>query len=202
MFKNSIILLSCLTLSAVSLAQKAIGEDIVQVELVFFQTEKIDETITDRLLELPPPDYESLMRSAFNLYSTASSTIKPQAIRTTPSTLLPEEFKRLQKQSDFDVIFHASWVQPAYAPGQNVIVQVTPGRQKSIMRAQANIFYEGLYKLNLNILYDTGHTLLSDSVPQAKPLFIPLEIIMAEDKTYYLDHPLLGVLARLSLIKH
>lgn len=171
----------------------------VHVELILFQRNAIDETVIDRLLQLPTPAYESLMRSAFDLYSTTpADTIQQEAIRTTTATLLSKEYTLLQKNSDFDALAHISWTQPMYDFGEAITIQVTPHRYKSIIKAQARIFYNELYKLNLNVLYDSGHSSPTGDTPQSSVLFLQFERIMTTDKTYYLDHPLLGVLVRLT----
>ncbi len=113
--------------------------------------------------------------------------------------LLADAKKRLEGSSRFGVLYHVSWRQPLLKKKHSIPISVLSFEPHSnLSKVNAELSFSRYFRLQLELWYSpallSGFQESSTGIPE-KTLLIRFSEVMEDDKLYYLDHQLLGVLA-------
>ena len=170
-------------------------EKRAHIELLFFQPIERNNNMLQDLSEISANTYNALT-PAHDLFSTATITLQ-QDIYQNHTYYLEDEYNRLNQSSEYKVLYRIAWFQPRENLGQATPIKLLPQRSGNFIDVTAHLFYNNLYKLELNVLYDLPSQYEETDTPTAQPLSVYFDRVMTHEKTYYLDHTLFGVLVRI-----
>ena len=115
---------------------------------------------------------------------------------------LDDKADALEKSDVFDVLYHGGWQQPLMAPGQARLIRFINESQNGLLAGNARISYDDQFLLQLSLLYDIDFYIgpIEQTVPQNRSIIINFKEVLENEKTYYFDHPAMGVLVSIRKI--
>lgn len=125
-------------------------------------------------------------------------------IAPAPVRLLEAERSKLDADSRAAVLAHIAWRQPRYEFERALYIAFLEEQRAGLLKGYARVVHARFYELELQFLYDSGLDVapvedFGPAPPRARAVTISMRKVMEADKLYYLDHPLLGVLALITL---
>ena len=195
MRKHCVILIFIYLLPVLVFAQGTLP--MVQAELIVFKHLAATEMSKKNLLEIMRYSTNE-MSAAYSLFdaSTAVSTIQP--IQLSNNYSLEEQYIQLLNSDKFEVLHRVAWQQPQYDVSESFFISIVPEFRRSLLKGNVRLSYDNLYQLQVELLYDLE---IDEEQPQEKttresnPVFIKMSKVMTDEKIYYLDHALIGILA-------
>ena len=110
--------------------------------------------------------------------------------------LLGDKARTLEKSDTFDVLYHGGWQQPLMAPGQARLIRFINELQNGLLAGNARISYDDQFLLQLSLLYDINFYIgpVEQAAPQNRSIVINFKEVLENEKSYYFDHPAIGIL--------
>ncbi len=200
-------LASVLLLAALSAAAQEPVPALVQVDLLLFRHATTSPEQAGAIAALPsrPGD---VIQASVELFapSTGAATAgnKENAVRLVASPgKLNAALKKLGNSENFELLHQVSWQQPVYDPQNALHVALVPARRGGLLKGSAKLSFDRYFQLAMTLLYEPGFPDAEPSEqnsPASDTVFIHLKETMTDNKLYYLDHPLLGVLAQITVL--
>ena len=134
-------------------------------------------------------------RAALDLFQTdASDDI--QAVSKN-QLKLTSEAQKIQLDSRYELLYHGGWRQPPLNRAQTPYINILNGPQNGLLKGTAWMSFDRFFKLILDFQYDPNFNDTPEFVdtPQTFSIPIHLERIMPDEKLFYIDHPIIGVIA-------
>ena len=110
----------------------------------------------------------------------------------------------LDDSENFEPLHHVSWQQPVYDLQNALRVSLAPARRGNLLKANAKLSFDRYFQLAMTLLYEPGFSdaePFEQDLPESNPVFIHLRETMTDNVLYYLDHPLVGVLAQITVLQ-
>ena len=199
MKQNATRLLAAVLTTAVTAANAQTPADRYQIELLIVKHSNAE---SEQLEQAVNPELKHrLEQPALALFDTRSGD-KIRLVRDPELFKLTGEAGKMRDSGLFEVVHHIAWQQPPYHRAQAQYINILKGPTKGLLKGIAWLSYERYFQLRLDFQYDaafqeTPQTI--DSVENASlPVSIHIKKIMSADQLYYLDHPIIGVLAHIS----
>ena len=184
-----LLLIGCVGANAQDIAE------LYQAEIIVFRQTEADTAI-DKLKDLSRPQTNRpAERAALNL----SQTDAYNDIQAVPrdQLKLTDEAQKIRLDSRYELLYHGGWRQPPLDRAQAPYINILDGPQNGLLKGTAWMSFERLFKLILDFQYDPAFNDAPQFVDIPKTFSIPihLERIMADEKLFYIDHPIIGVIA-------
>ena len=205
--KLFLILFFLLFIAKISLAQEKLPEKI-QIDLLIFRHITATPDQINNILSLAPQQGDITQEGVKSLTnSTNKNTIQNEGdgfLKIVDSTKLENEIKKISQSEYFEIMQQITWQQPVYSPHNALFISLSPNRYNGLLKGTAKISFDRYFQLAIDLLYEPD---LSDAEPteqdspESKLVLTHLTEVMTDNKLYYLDHPLLGVLAKVTVIK-
>ena len=187
-----------LTVSLLIYCSNANAQDnaeLYQAEIIVFKQIEADSAI-DKLKDLSHMQASQHSgRAALDLFQTdASDDI--QAVSKN-QLKLTSEAQKIQLDSRYELLYHGGWRQPPLHRAQTPYINILNGPQNGLLKGTAWMSFERFFKLILDFQYDPNFNDTPEFVntPQTFSIPIHLERIMPDEKLFYIDHPIIGVIA-------
>ena len=168
---------------------------LYQAEIIVFRQIEADIAI-DKLKDLIYPQIsQHKERAALDLSQTdADDDI--QAVSKNRLRLTGEA-QKIKRDSRYELLYHGGWRQPPLNRAQAPYINILNGPQNGLLKGTAWMSFERYFKLILDFQYDPNFNETSQFVdtPQTFSIPIHLERIMEDEKLFYIDHPIIGVIA-------
>ena len=195
-FSFLILLIICTTASN---AQEV--AELYQVEVVVFKQMEADAAIA-KIKDLNyPQSKQNKQRAALDL----SKTNATSDIRTVPynQLQLSSEAQKIKLDNRYQLLYHSAWQQPPYHRAQTPYINILNAPQNGLLKGTAWVSYERYFKLILDFQYDPDFDKASEVVdtPQTFSIPIHLERTMSDEKLFYIDHPIIGVITLISPLR-
>ena len=190
-----ILFLSVLLLICCTCAKAQDTAELYQAEIVVFKQIEADIAI-DKLKDLIQlQTNQATERAALDLFQTDAY----DDIRAVPKNRLKltAEAQKVKRDSRYELLYHGAWQQPPLNRAQTPYINILNAPQNGLLKAIAWMSFEGYFKLILDFQYDPDFNEPSEvlDVPQIFSIPIRLERVMADKKLFYIDHPIIGVIA-------
>ncbi len=207
MKKNDLPALLALLLAVGFLAETSIAQSSrqAQVDLIIFRhnvvTEKQINDIVGASLRHGKPTQESNSPLGATVANAIREGSEVQIITTDG---LKEQARKIRESTIFDLLYQVSWRQPAYPLEDALYIPLAPEKHTGLLQVAAKVSFERYFLLMIDLLYDPHLNDLQpveQGTPENQPLFIRVQETITDDALYYLDHPLLGVVARIVIRK-
>ena len=117
---------------------------------------------------------------------------------------LNKEAQRITRAEDFELLQQISWNQPVHDPQNAFHVSLLPARRGGLLKGTAKLSFERYFQLEITLLYEPGFAAsepVEQDSPEIETVLIKLKEVMTDNKLYYLDYPLLGVLAQITVLE-
>lgn len=171
-------------------------------ELIIFKYKNANTQELEKVID--PKLNHRLEQPALNLYDT-----KPDdavTLVTNPRRFkLTEELQKMEDSDLFEILDHIAWQQPPYQRNRARYINIAEDSSKGLLVGIAWASYERYFQLRLDLQYDSGHQNTRQTLKrpqnQAPMVAIHMKKIMDMNKLYYIDHPLIGVLAYVHPLK-
>ncbi len=110
---------------------------------------------------------------------------------------LTDEAQKIRLDSRYQLLYHGGWRQPPLHRAQTPYINILNEPQNGLLKGTAWMSFERYFKLILDFQYDPNFNETPQFVdtPQTFSIPIHLERIMTDEKLYYIDHPVIGVIA-------
>lgn len=171
----------------------------VRIDLLVFRHNTAPDEQVDDILNVPRRSSDIIQPSARLASATSDSEL-----RFAEPGALEKQSAKIENSENFDLLHRVSWRQPVYTPQNAPYVSLSPDPCCGLTQAVAKVFFERYFQLVINLLYDPdlGRTIPTEQdTPENKTIFIRMRRTMADDTLYYLDHPLLGVIVKVTVIE-
>ncbi len=174
--------------------------------LIFRHTTTSAEQIND-ILNVPPHPGDSIQASVELFPSSSEKQTNGEDNRAhliPGENKLSVEIEKLGRSEKFELLHQVSWQQPVYDPQNALYISLIPERRHNLLKGTLKLSYERYFQFAITLLYEPGFADLEPSEqesPESSTVFIHLKEVMTDNKLYYLDHPLLGVLARITVLE-
>lgn len=176
--------------------------ELYQAEIIVFKQIEADTAIDEIRGVSRPQASLHQKRAALDLHKVKISN-DIQAVSLS-QLQLNDEVQKIKHHSQYELLYHGAWQQPPYHRAEAPYINILDGPQNGLLKSTAWLSYERYFKLLLNFQYDPEFDETSEvvDIPQASPIFIRLERTLSEKKLFYLDHPVIGVIALISPIEN
>ena len=169
--------------------------EFYQAEIIVFKQIEADIAI-DKLKDLiHPQTSQHAERAALDLFQTDAN----DNIQAVPKRRLrlTSEARKIKLDSRYELLYHSGWRQPPLNRAQAPYINILNGPQNGLLKGTAWMSFERYFKLILDFQYDPNFNETSQFVdtPQTFSIPIHLERIMEDRKLFYMDHPIIGVIA-------
>lgn len=172
--------------------------DLYHVELIIFKQTNADAAIIE-LKDISRPESENyLQQTTFHLWNIDNNSdiqlLSPRKF------LLADEAEYIETSNQYQLLYHVAWSQPPYYREQARYIDILKGPENGLTKGIAWVSYERYFRLRLALQYDPYFSRNPETVDTPETFLIPIQIkrIMSEQKLFYLDHPIIGVLAIIS----
>ena len=169
--------------------------ELYQTEIIVFRQIEADTAI-DKLKDLSyPQTSRHAERAALDLFQAdADDDIQAVAGR---QLKLTNEAQKIKLDSRYELLYHGGWRQPPLNRAQAPYINILNGPQNGLLKGTAWMSFERYFKLILDFQYDPNFNETAQFVdtPQTFSIPIHLERIMEDEKLFYIDHPIIGVIA-------
>ena len=190
-----ILLLAVSLLVCYTYANAQDSAELYQAEIIVFKQIEADSAI-DKLKDLSHMQIsQHSERAALDLFQTdAYDDIR--AVREN-QLQLTNEAQKIQLDSRYELLYHSGWRQPPLHQAQTPYINILNGPQNGLLKGTAWMSFERFFKLILDFQYDPNFSDTPEFVdtPQTFSIPIHLERIMEDEKLFYIDHPIIGVIA-------
>ena len=169
--------------------------ELYQAEIIVFRQIEADTAI-DKLRDLNHPQTNRpAERAALDLFQT--NAYDDIQVVAKDQLKLTDEAQKIRLDSRYELLYHIGWRQPPLDRAQAPYINILNGPQNGLLKATAWISFERLFRLILDFQYDPTFNETPQFVDIPKTFSIPihLERIMADEKLFYIDHPIIGVIA-------
>ncbi|MBC6414088.1 MAG: hypothetical protein GDA45_04035 [Chromatiales bacterium] len=168
--------------------------ELYQAEIIVFK--QIDADLELRQIQdiSPLASEQNRERATLDLYQTTAHS----SVRAVPSNRLQlaAEAQRIERDSRYQLLYHGAWQQPPYDRSRAPHINILREPQNGLLKGTAWMGYGGYFKLLLDFQYDPDYDQASEvlDVPQTFSVPISVDRIIAENKLFYIDHPIIGVI--------
>ena len=169
--------------------------DFYQVELVIFKQAEADIAIAKLKDISHPKTIHYSQQTPLDLWQTNEySAVQPMAAS---KFLLKDEAEKIELSNQYKLLYHVAWKQPPYHRAQARYIDILQGPANGLVQGVAWVSYERYFRLRLDLQYDPHFSNNPEAMEMPQTFLIPIHIkkIMSEQKLFYLDHPIVGVLA-------
>ena len=169
--------------------------DLYQAEIIVFKQIEADASI-DKLKNLiHSKTNQHSKRAALDLFRTDAY----DEIHTVPSSQLrlTAEAQKIKQDSRYELLYHVAWRQPPRHRAEAPYINILNEPQNGLLKGVSWMSYERYFKLLLDFQYDPNFNERPQVIdtPQTFSIPIHLERIMADKKLFYIDHPIISVIA-------
>lgn len=138
-------------------------------------------------------------------FSTETAVAENNVARLSESaSKLNDEAKKISRSENFELLQRISWNQSVHDPQNAFHVSLLPARRGGLLKGAAKLSFERYFQLGITLLYEPGFAASEpaeqDSL-ETETVLIKLNEVMTDNKLYYLDYPLLGVLAWITVLE-
>ena len=169
--------------------------ELYQAEIIVFKQIEADIAI-DELKDL---SHMQTSRHAERAALDLSQTDAYDDIRavTEGQLRLTDEAQKIELDSRYELLYHGGWRQPPLHRAQTPYINILNEPQNGLLKATAWMSFESYFKLILDFQYDPAFDEAAQIVDTPRTFSIPihLERIMTDKKLFYIDHPVIGVIA-------
>ncbi len=156
---------------------------LYQVDMIVFAHKQVSKNDSSNTT----PVLVSDMRQAIELKNTASSALTPYHTLPASSSQLSSEYWALTRKSNYQILAHYSWLQPAN--NQRPIAFSATNRNGWNLEGTVRVRRSNYYLLDTDLVFSTpGQNPTTFSFAQKQRL--------KPGTVYYLDHPQAGVLIK------
>ena len=193
-------------LAAAPLAAQETVPTQVRVDMVIFRHTTASAEQINNLLNLPPQPGDHIQASV-DLFRDApqSETAAADNVRLlTGYRKLNDHITQLEAAESFELLHQVAWRQPVYDPQNAVRVSLLPQRRGELLKGTAQLSFERFFQFAVTLLYEPGFSNLEpteQAAPESDTIFIHLKEVMTDNVLYYLDHPLVGILAQVTILE-
>ncbi len=161
---------------------------LYQIDMVVFTHLKNTPLST---LNAPMPLMAPETKKAIPFDSTPSSAITPYHALPVSSSLLRDEYRTLIRKTQYQILFHYTWLQPANNQRAIALSEMDAGgwNVEGTLRVRRSNYY----------LFDTKLLFSAPNSKQASFVFSQKQRLKP-GVTYYLDHPQAGMLIKIHQI--
>ena len=174
--------------------------------LIFHHTAATTEQVT-YILNVPPRPGDTLQASVrlFHPTEAPDETDNNSDIRlVADDNKLNEGIEKLEQSGNFEVLHQVAWQQPVYDSANTPRVSLVSSRHGKLLKGTAQLSFERYFQLAITLLYEPRFSdaePLEQESPESETVFIHLKEVMTDNILYYLDHPLVGVLAQITVLE-
>ncbi len=169
--------------------------ELYQAEIIVFKQIEADSAI-DKLKDLSHMQTsQHSERAALNLSQTNANDDIHAVSKN--QLKLTSEAQKIQLDSRYELLYHGGWRQPPLHRAQTPYINILKGPQNGLLKGTAWMSFERFFKLILDFQYDPNFNDTPEFVdtPQTFSIPIHLERIMPDETLFYIDHPIIGVIA-------
>ena len=166
----------------------------VQVDLLVFRHNTATQKQINDIASVPPRPGATFREEAGEGNETPIFTTEG----------LEEQSRKIEESAIFDLLYRVSWRQPVYALQDAPYVSLAPQKRTGLLQAAVKVSFDRYFRLVIDLLYDpylNASTSIEQDAPENRPLFIRMQEVVTDGTLYYLDYPLLGVIAKLTKVK-
>ncbi len=195
-----------LTLPTPAPAQEPVPT-LCQVDLLVFRHTTTSQEQINNILNVPPRPHDNIPAGVGLLAAPTEPAAddNPNDIRAiNDDSALSGEAARLTQTKNFELLHRVSWQQPVYDLQNALHVAFVPARRGGLLKGSAKLSFDRYFQLAMTMLYEPGFADLEPTEqdsPESGTVFIHLQEVMTDNQLYYLDHPLLGVLAKITVLE-
>ena len=196
-----LLLFSLSLLADISIAQTS---EQAQIDLLVFRHTMVTEEQINDIASVPPLPGEITWEGGNLPDVPPNATGEENEIRIITTNGLEEQAKKIQASEFFEFLYRISWRQPVYTPQDARYIPLAPKKHTGLLQAAVKVAFERYFRLDMDLLYDPhidGSRSIEQDAPENQPLFIRMQEVITDDALYYLDHPLLGVIVKVSVVK-
>ena len=189
------ILLTALLVICTDYASAQETAELYQAEIIVYRQIEA-ATAINQIRDLNHPLNQQHKERATLDLSQASAESDIQAIPT-QRLQLTAEAQKIERDSRYQLLYHGGWQQPPYHRAQAPHINILKEPQNGLLKGTAWMSYERYFKLLLSFQYDPNFNEAAEIVdaPQTFSIPIHLERIMSDEELFYIDHPVIGVIA-------
>jgi len=169
--------------------------DRYQIEIIVFKQADAPSAVAQLKGVSRPEVARYLNQAAVDL----SQTTGGDAIHAVAKNqlLLTGEARKIEQAWQYELLYHGAWRQPPYHRAQARYINILKEPRGGLIRGIGWLSYERYFKLLLDFQYDPNFAQTTEVVdtPEAFSIPIHLERVMEAEKLFYLDHPIIGVVA-------
>ena len=184
------LLLACCTYSN---AQEP--AELYQAEIIVFKQIEAEIAIDELKNLIHPQANQHTERAALDLFETDLH----DKIHAVPDNQLQlaSEVQKIKLDNRYELLYHGAWRQPPLHRAQAPYINILDEPKGGLLKGIAWMSYERYFKLALDFQYDPDFNNTPQVVdrPQAFSIPIHLQRVMADKKLFYIDHPVIGVIA-------
>ncbi len=204
-------------LSVACLATPSWGVELYRVELIVFK-QPADLGAETALLE-PAPPLEIADAIDFRKHACLpvhAEPSKPAPLRTEKeveqclagylrlnelSQPMVQERMRLENSGRYGIVKHAAWQQPAQPPEATRGVRLTANTGTAVLDGTVELSREQFLQLDMELQYRPAPSSTDGEAEEAESLTIRAFRKLRPGEINYMDHPLIGILARVAPVE-
>ena len=174
---------------------------LAQVDLLLFRQLTTSPEQTSAIAVMPPRPGD-VMQAGVELFARADEGEAGDVRLVRGPGKLGAELDALDASDNFEVLHQVSWRQPVYDLQDALHVSLLPERRDGLLKGNAKLSFHRYFQLSVTLLYEPGFAAEEPSErdrPESDKVFIHLRETMTDNQLYYLDHPLVGALARVTV---
>ena len=187
-------------LLAAPTAHAQTGDEVYQVELIIL---KHSDDAAAQLRDVVKPELAHRLRQpALNL-SLAAPGDRIAPVTDPAQYRLSEQAEQLAADGSFTILRHIAWRQPPFNREQARYINIPGEPSAGLLKGIAWLSHEQYFQLRLDFQYDPDYAAEPTVAEKPTTTLIPIHMkkVLLPGEIHYLDHPIIGVLAKVSEVK-
>jgi len=176
------------------------GGEMYQVELIIL---KHGDAAAAQLRDVVKPELAHRLRQPALDLALAAPGDRITPVTDPAQYRLSEQAEQLTADNSFTVLRHIAWRQPPFNREQARYINIPGEASAGLLKGIAWLSHEQYFQLRLDFQYDPDYAAEPTIAEQPTTTLIPIHMkkVLLPGETHYLDHPIIGVLARISEVK-
>lgn len=176
------------------------GSEIYQVELIIL---KHGDTAAAQLRDVVRPELAHRLRQPALDLSLAAPGDHIAPVTDPSQYRLSEQAEQLTADGSFTILRHIAWRQPPFNREQARYINIPGEPSAGLLKGIAWLSHEQYFQLRLDFQYDPDYAAEPTIAEQPTTTLIPIHMkkVLLPGELHYLDHPIIGVLAKVSEVK-
>jgi len=176
------------------------GGKMYQVELIIL---KHGDAAAAQLRDVVKPELAHRLRQPALDLALAAPDERITPVTDPAQYRLSEQAEQLAADNSFTVLRHIAWRQPPFNREQARYINLPGEPSAGLLKGIAWLSHEQYFQLRLDFQYDPDYAAEPTVAEQPTTTLIPIHMkkVLLPGETHYLDHPIIGVLARISEVK-